>query len=87
MQGAPQGSDMGPVALSIFINDLYSGIECTLSKSADDIKLSCAVDTIKGRDAIQRDLDRFEKWACENLVRYNRAQYQIAPPLEVTKAG
>jgi len=42
------------------------GIECTLSKFADDTKVSGTVETTKGKEDIQSDLNRLEKRAHMN---------------------
>ncbi|GAB0184418.1 triadin [Grus japonensis] len=77
MSGVPQGPVLGPLLFNIFVGDMDSGIDCNLSKCVDDTKLWGVVNTLEGRDAIQRDLDRLEMRVCVDLMKFNKAKRKV----------
>ena len=77
MSGIPHGWWVsGLVLFNIFVSNMDSGIECTLSKFVNDTKLCGVVVTLEGRDTTQRDLDRLERWARVNLMKFNKAKHE-----------
>ncbi|GAB0188676.1 triadin [Grus japonensis] len=77
MSDVPQESVLGLTLFNIFVSNMDSGIECTLSKFANDAKRCGAVDKLEGRDAIQRDLYRLERWAHVNCMKVNKAKCKV----------
>ena len=54
-----------------------TGIEDTLRKLAAHTKLVCVVSMLQGRNAIQRDIDRFERLVCANLMKSSKAKCKV----------
>ncbi|GAB0202562.1 mitochondrial enolase superfamily member 1 [Grus japonensis] len=75
--GIPQGLVLGPALFNIFVSNMDNRIKCSLGKFANDTKLCGVVDMLEGRDAIQRDLDRLERWAHANRVKFSKAKYKV----------
>ena len=62
VSGVPQGSVLGPVLFTVFINDLDDKITSKISKFADDTKLIGPAGTKEMTDIIQEDLNKLNEW-------------------------
>jgi len=62
---------------NIFISDLNEGIEGTLSKFADHMKLGRVSDKQEDYTGVQQDLYMMESWAERNLMRFNKGKCRI----------
>ncbi|KAJ7421586.1 hypothetical protein BTVI_17703 [Pitangus sulphuratus] len=75
--GVPQGSILVPEFFNIFRNYLDAGLEGILSKFADDTKLEGAVDFLRDREALKRNLDKLEGWVITNHMKFNKGKCWI----------
>ncbi|KAJ7410793.1 hypothetical protein WISP_106189 [Willisornis vidua] len=53
------------------------GTEYTKSKFDDDTKLGGVTETPDGCAAIQRNLDKQEKWANRNVMKFSKERYEV----------
>ena len=70
--GVPQGSVIGPMLFSLFVNDCPKLIDSIMSLFADDTKLYAALSLSLGEtSSIQTDLDKLQDWANMMCMRFH----------------
>ena len=72
--GIPQGSVLGPVLFTLFVNDLPREVTSTVQLFADDMKMYRGIGTGIGHDLLQEDLDRLAAWSLKWMLPLNVAK-------------
>lgn len=76
--GVSQGSNLGPLAFLLMINDLPNVVKeskCLLF--ADDLKLYVDVNNLSDCERLQRDIDRVVLWSYNNKLEFNIGKTNI----------
>ena len=80
MSGVPEGTVLGPLLFSLYINDISSDIESEIRLFADDcvcyLEIKDEDDTMK----LQRDIDRLRSWARKWGMRFQPVKWNMMQP-------
>ena len=77
LSGVPQGSILGPVLFSLFVNDLPGEIQSLISLFADDTKLYLPVPTDEAAAQLAEDLATLERWAVCMQMKFHPLKCKI----------
>lgn len=73
----PQNLLVGQILFNFFVSDLDDGTECTLSNILRLIQNWKVANSPEGYAAIRRNINRLEKWADRNLMKFKNGYSKV----------
>ena len=79
LSGVPQGSILGPLLFTLFINDINDGIstETNICLYADDTKIWRPMKTELDCAILQKDVECLNEWCKSNKMRFNPEKCKV----------
>jgi hypothetical protein len=78
VSGVPQGTVLGPLLFSMFINDLPDVIQNSQTKMfADDTKIYAPINNPGDQTVFQQDIDHMHRWYTANGMALNESKCKI----------
>ena len=77
LSGIPQGSILGPILFSLFVNDLPHQVKSLISLFADDTKIHLPLTEEESTRQLQEDLWKLEEWANTMQMRFHPLKCKV----------
>ena len=77
VSGVPQGTVLGALLFSLYINDISADIESEIRLFADDCVCYHEIREIEDTVKLQKDIDRLGSWARKWGVRFQPVKYNM----------
>ena len=77
LSGIPQGSILGPILFSLFVNDIPTFVKSLLSMFADDTKIYIPLSSSDSMFQLQEDLWILEDWAKSMMMKFHPLKCKV----------
>ena len=77
LSGIPQGSILGPILFSLFVNDIPGLLKSLVSMFADDTKVSIPLSSVDSMFQLQEDLWVLEDWAKNMMMKFHPLKCKV----------
>lgn len=77
LSGVPQGSNLGPLLFTIFVNEICQNMSSNYLIYADDVKIFRRIDDVTDCDMLQEDLCKLSRWCSLNGLYLNVTKCKV----------